>query len=566
MKIPSALVLTLAVALALPCHAQRLTSSNSKALKLFEKGQTALYQSRTTEALRLVEQALQADPAFAEASLLLAEWHLDAGNDGLATRYYRQTVEHHPDFFPLAWFQLGELELKAGHNEAAIDHYKQFLQRDRRYPDRHVAAEHGMACARFRLQALANPVDFQPENLGANVNGPYDEYLPALTADGATLVFTRRGPRRASTTASTAEEEDFYISQLHDGQWSAAQRMAEPVNSNDNEGAQCISRDGRIMIFTACGRPDGAGRCDLYLCTRHGDHWSAPRNMGAPINSAAWESQPSLSYDGNTLYFVSNRQGGQGGMDIWMSQRVEGQWSEPVNLGPTVNTPGDESSPFIHPDNQTLYFASTGHVGMGGSDLFVSRRTHDGTWGTPTNLGYPINTEADESNLIVSADGRTAYFSSDHLGGYGRQDLYRFALPTEVRPQEVVYREALDTIVPSLRVGESITLQNIFFETGRYALLETSKVELDRVAELLLRHPTLKVELGGHTDNVGRPESNATLSEQRARAVYDYLVQQGVPAARLSYRGYGQTQPVAPNDTPEGRAANRRTTFTLIEK
>ena len=263
-------------------------------------------------------------------------------------------------------------------------------------------------------------------------------------------------------------------------------------------------------------------------------------------------------------------------MDIWRSTLVEGHWSKPVNMGPAINTKGDEKSPFISFDNQTLYFASNGHVGMGGLDLFVCRRTGDTTWSEPQNLGYPINTKGDESSLIVSPDGRTAFFSSDKPGvqdnktteqqNYGGLDLYTFALPEPVRSDAVVYKEEITEVAPELKVGESITLKNVFFQTGKYTLLDISIVELDKVVEMMQSHPTLHIELGGHTDNVGSEASNQKLSEQRAKAVYDYLVSHGVSADRLSYKGYGQSQPVADNSTPEGRRQNRRTVFTIIEK
>ena len=557
---------TLLLLAAVPAVAQKYTTSNSKAIKQYEKGREALFQSRGAEAVRHFEQALQTDSTFAEPAIMLAEWYVDAKDEARAATYYRTLLRHHPDFFVRAWVALGNIELRRGNNAEAEQLFASFLERRGTSPADRAEAEHGRACAKFRADAVAHPVDFRPENLGPNVNTAAGEYLPALTADGRTLVFTRRVPRRPSTTARTPEEEDFYQCTATPDGWSRAVRMSEPLNSNDNEGAQCISRDGRLMIFTACDRRDGAGRCDLYICTRHGDRWSRPLNMGPAINTSAWEAQPSLSVDGRTLYFVSNRKGGYGGMDIWRSTMSDGGWSQPENLGPTINTAGDESSPFIHFDDSTFYFASTGHVGMGGSDLFVSRRQADGSWSLPRNLGYPINTAADESGLIVHPDGHTAIYASDRLEGYGSQDLYSFELPVEVRPQAVVYRETLDTLLPTLEVGSTITLQNIFFATGSYALLEPSKVELDRLAEWLLKHPSVKVELGGHTDNVGRAESNLTLSQQRAKAVRDYLVQCGVEAGRLTSRGYGDTQPVASNDTEEGRAANRRTTFTLREK
>ncbi len=551
--------------ISLPALCQDYTSSNKKAIKEFEKGQAALYQGKTSAAVKCFEEAVKLDPSFCEANIILAEWYMDAGNKPLAKQYYYAVVNSNAEFFTPAWLQLGDMELAEGNNEKAHSHYQTFLWLDKEHQDRHAAAQHGLQCAEFRLHALAHPVPFEPQNLGATVNTSNDEYLPALTADGETLIFTRRFPRKATTTANTKEEEDFYQSRHGDKGWQTATRMSEPVNSNDNEGAQCISRDGRIMIFTACGRHDGLGRCDLYICQRHGDRWTKPRNMGPAINSGAWESQPSLSMDGKTLYFVSDRKGGYGGTDIWMSTLKEGVWSKPKNLGSAINTAGDESSPFIHYDNQTLYFASTGHVGMGGSDIFLARKQADGSWSTPENLGYPINTAGDESCLIVNAEGNMAYFSSDQYGGMGKQDLYCFELPPAVRPQEVVYKETTDTLA-ALAVGESISLDNIFFETGKWALIESSKVELDRVAELLQQHGNLHVEVGGHTDNVGNDADNQRLSQQRAQTVYDYLVQRGVAAARLSYKGYGESRPVADNGTEEGRAANRRTTFTITQK
>ncbi len=543
---------------------QDYTSNNKKAVKEFEQGQAALYQGKTSTAVKCFEEAVKLDPAFCEANIMLAEWYMDAGNKPLAKQYYYAVVNSRADFFTPAWLQLADMELAEGNNEKARSHYQTFLRLDKEHTDRHAAAQHGLQCAEFRLQALAHPVPFNPQNLGAAVNTPDDEYLPALTADGETLIFTRRSPRKATTTAGTKEEEDFYQSRHGDNGWLPATRMSEPVNSNDNEGAQCISRDGRIMIFTACGRPDGLGRCDLYICLRHGNRWTKPRNMGPDINSGAWESQPSLSMDGKTLYFVSDRKGGYGGTDIWMSTQKEGIWSKPTNLGPAINTAGNESSPFIHYDNQTLYFASTGHVGMGGSDLFLSRR-HGDTWSTPENLGYPINTAGDESCLIVNAEGNMAYFSSDQYGGMGKQDLYCFELPLAVRPQEVVYKETSDTLA-QLAVGESIALDNIFFETGKWTLIESSKVELDRVAEVLQQHSSLHIEVGGHTDNVGNEADNLRLSQQRAKTVYDYLVQRGIAASRLSHKGYGESRPVADNNSEEGRSANRRTTFTITQR
>ena len=517
------------------------TVDNKKAVNEFEKGQ-ALLSSNPVKAFEHFEKALKAEPSFAEVHLTMAAWLMD--HDSL---------------------------------DLAEEHLRTFLRTDKGKHKRWGAgAEHDLKCIAFRREAMANPVPFTPVNMGPAVNSPDDEYLPTLTADGRTLLFTRYN--RPSMA------EDFYYSRLIDGKWSKAVRMAEPLNSDDNEGAGCISQDGRILYFTACGRPDGAGRCDLYISYRKAGGWSQPQNLGPAVNTSGWESQPCLSIDGQTLYFVSDRKDGYGGMDIWRSTLVEGRWSKPVNMGPGINTKGDEKSPFISFDNQTLYFSSNGYVGMGGMDLFVCRRTGDTTWSEPQNLGYPSNTRGDESSLIVSPDGRTAIFSSAVVptdlspetlkataglsapAPSGGLDLYSFALPETVRPEPVEYKEEITEVAPELKVGESITLKNVFFQTGKYTLLDISIVELDKVVEMMQRHPSMRIELGGHTDNVGSEASNQKLSEQRAKAVYDYLVQHGVPAERLTYKGYGQSQPVADNSTPEGRRQNRRTVFTIIAK
>lgn len=522
MNIKNIFTLTTLLMLA-PMVLAQYTVDNKKAVAEFEKGQQLL-DGNAKKAFEHFNKALKAEPTFAEVHLTMAAWYLD--HDSL---------------------------------DQAESHLKTFLHTDKGKHKRWGAgAEHDLKCIAFRREALANPVPFTPENLGSGVNSPDDEYLPTLTADGQTLIFTRYN--------RPAMAEDFCQSRKRDGQWGKAVRMAEPLNSEENEGAGCISQDGRILYFTACGRKDGMGRCDLYISYRKEGGWSQPQNLGPAVNTGGWESQPCLSIDGQTLYFVSDRKDGLGGMDIWRSTLVEGQWSKPVNMGPGINTKGDEKSPFISFDNNTLYFSSNGHIGMGGLDLFMCRRTDDTSWSEPQNLGYPINTQGDESSLIVSPDGSTAFFSSDKFGGQGGLDLYSFALPEQVRPEPVEYKEEITEVAPELEVGESITLKNVFFQTGKYTLLDVSIVELDKVVEMMQKHPNMRIELGGHTDNVGRPEANQKLSEQRAKAVYDYLVKKGISADRLTYKGYGQTEPVADNTTPEGRRQNRRTVFTILEK
>ena len=649
-------IMLLFLALLTVVQGQEYSTQNKKAIKLYERAMETLYQGKNDAAINGLEQALKEDGNFLEAHLVLADLisNIDLASmeeNGKpsrhyrdeAKRHYRAVVESRRDFFAPAWVNLGKLELYDRNYDEAIKCFETYLELDKRESETELDAKRGLKIARFRKEALAHPVPFNPQNLGAAVNSRDDEYLPSLTADGQTLVFTRRFPRKATTTANTKEEEDLYVSTLNNGQWSRAERMPEPVNSTDNEGAQCISQDGRIMFYTACNRNDGGGRCDLYMCVNKSGRWSKPRNLGSAVNSGAWEGQPTFSIDGRTLYFVSNRKGGHGGMDIWKTTFDGGQWTAPENLGPEINTEFDEMSPFIHFDDHTLYFSSNRPEGMGGMDLFVAKRDDNGRWTQPTNLGYPINTEGDDNNLIVSADGRTAIFASQRDGGQGKMDLYTFELPVESRPTVAICFKGrvsnakdgqpvasdiriidlangttvantssdgknglyivslpagkdyafhvtangflfhsqnveknnengneqwqpvtVDIALHPIESGERIALRNVFFETGRWEILPESEYELAKVVDLLTKNPTLKIELGGHTDNVGRPEANQRLSEQRAKAVYDYLINKGIPSNRLSYKGYGETQPVATNDTDEGRRENRRTEIKVL--
>src|SRR5690606_16785029 len=248
---------------------------------------------------------------------------------------------------------------------------------------------------------------------GPAINSPYDEYFPRLTADYRHIIFTRKENNR----------ENFYEStQDSSGEWQTASLSQGDINSElYNEGAHCISPDGKYLFFTGCNRPDGLGSCDIYVSRREGNFWGAPFNIGAPINSGGWEAQPALAADGRTLYFVSNRGGGQGGYDIWKSTlEGDGQWGAPVNLGPAVNTRYDESSPYIHADNRTLYFASNGWPGFGEKDIFRSQLDSTGKWQKPpVNLGYPINDHHEQSALTVSMNGKQAFFSTRRDDGVG---------------------------------------------------------------------------------------------------------------------------------------------------
>lgn len=283
---------------------------------------------------------------------------------------------------------------------------------------------------RYEKEHPSNNYVFSPMNMGDSVNSTALEYYPSLTIDGRKLIFTRR----------VSGDEDFYECDWENGKWSKARPLSGKVNTNLNEGAQNISQDGEWIIFTGCNYPEGQGSCDLYISYRNKQGWSEPENLGPTVNTDYWESSPSFSPDKRDIYFSSNQEGGYGGKDIWVTRRgPDGRWGRPKNLGPQVNTSGDESCSFMYSDNQTLFFNSNGHPGYGQADLYFTKKLNDSTWTEPENLGYPVNTIDEEGSLIVAADGKTAYYASDKADSKGGLDLYSFQLRQDIQPPKTLW-------------------------------------------------------------------------------------------------------------------------------
>lgn len=625
------------------------TTTDKGAIKRYESGRDCMGLRKWECAESEFNKAAEADPKFIEPRIMLAEIAEQKGQSEMAMVRYREVMAIDPGFFPAAQLHLADLEFKAGHYGEAQTNYEGFLKQEQE-PQRKARAKLGIRNCEFAARAITQPVPFDPKNLGPNVNTADPEYYPCITADDGTLMFTRRV--KAPEIPVYGMQEDFYVSRRDlEGNWKAAIPLPVVNTRAFNEGAGTLSPDGRFLIFTKCALEDGSyggtlsgeGSCDLFISRRIGDRWGVPQNLGTPVNSGHWETQPSLASDGRTLYYIRGAVARDGikSMDIWTTIMADdGTWSKPVKLGENVNTAYQEESVQIHPDGHTLYFSSNGHPGFGGLDIFMSRKQADGAWGPALNLGYPINTGADENSILVDASGHIAYFASDRKGGLGDLDLYGFELYKEARPLPVTYIKGrvfdagtkapveadvqlydlstgnlatgaysdprtgeflvclpagrryalnataerylfysenydvaegnpqdpivLDVPLNTLSAGSTITLRNIFFNTASYELLPTSNAELDKLVKLLQANPTLRIELGGHTDNVGADAANLTLSDQRAKAVRDHVVAQGIDSARISAKGYGETQPVATNDTEAGRAQNRRTEVTVL--
>ncbi len=611
-----------------------------RAVREFNRAHDAWRLADAQTALYHLERAVERETEFLEAHLLRSEILLELHRFAEAAVALRQAVKLDRERFPESRYYLAYALLRSGSYADAKKHFLVFMDDQPGNELAEEAEKHLEQCG-FALQAQASPVPFEPVNLGPGVNTRHAEYTPSLTADAKTLIFTRREPLE-DRFGRSRDTENFYVSRFEDGRWGSARPLGPPVNTAENEGAQSLSVSGRELFFTACNRPGVLGRCDLYYAVRHGGSWSVPVNLGPVVNSTSWDAQPSISADGRSLYFASTRPGSIGPSDLWVASKdEEGQWEAPKNLGPVVNTRGRELSPFIHPDDQSLYFASDGHLGMGGLDLFVSRRDSAGQWTTPVNLGYPLNTHADEFALVVEATGRRAFFASDVEGGFGDLDIYSFELHAEARPRPVTYmrgrvidastgqplfagveltdlqsgrsilQEETDpetgaflTVLPLNRViglhvstrgylffsehfsytdprqatkpyvrdialeplqaGAIAVLRNVLFDTGSDFLRPESKTELHRLVRILDENPELRIEIHGHTDNVGSREYNMRLSEDRARRVRDYLLEQGIDPLRMHYKGFAYTRPVDTNETTEGRARNRRTEFVVV--
>jgi tetratricopeptide (TPR) repeat protein len=409
---------------------RQYSTTNNEAIKYYALASQSLDEHLYDDAVAQLQKAIAEDDKFIEAHYQLGDVYRMMRKHESAIDQYVKVVNLNSDFNASIYIKLGDEEISTARYADAEKHLEKYLTFPNLTGQSIFHAQKLVVDCKFSIQAVMHPVPFKPINMGPEINTVDDEYLPTATADESTLIFTRK----------INNNEDFYKSTKVNGKWQKATYLSDQINTPEyNEGAQSISQDGKYLFFTGCNRPDGLGRCDIYISQKKGDDWSKPFDLAPPINTPGWESQPSISADGRTLYFVSNRKGGYGGYDIWKSTLTSNGWGEPENLGPNINTSFDEQSPFIHPDDSTLYFSSNGWPGLGGKDLFVSRLGKDGKWGKPVNLGYPINSSGDENGLSVTANGNFAFFSSNNLNGYGGYDIYTFELPPSLRPHLVTY-------------------------------------------------------------------------------------------------------------------------------
>lgn len=502
------------------------------------------------KAIRYANKALESSPNWIQPKLLLASIYAKDMQIELAASYLLKVYdENDPDDIN-------------GINQVVRLYYSHgFYQKALFYAEKIISHEVGkyrfvneldrcITNCKFAIEAMKRPIEFNPVNLNEDVNSSFAEFVNTVSVNGERLFFTRR-----MEYDDRKPQEDLFFFDFLD-----SSLIPLPFNTDFNEGAITISPDGFMCVYSACDRQNSIGGCDLFSrIFIEGIGWSEEHNLGSSVNSRYWETQASFSPDGKYLYFISNRDGGVGGDDIWRSQITEHGFMQAENLGSLINTRYNEMSPFLHPDNLTFYFASNGHIGMGDYDIYVSRRlSGDKQWRFPENIGYPINTHNVDNSLVVSNDGRTAYYTSNHSGS-GKEDIFVFNLPESMQADKI---SELELEIITQKIGDEVVLNNVTFASNSSNLDSTSYVELDKLIMYLLKNPHLNIEIQGHTDNIGSNIDNLILSEERARSVYNYLVAK--VENKLEYMGYGESRPLAPNNTIKGRNLNRRTSFVII--
>ncbi|MEO6883292.1 MAG: OmpA family protein [Bacteroidia bacterium] len=641
-------------------------SDNKQAVKFYEKG-TNIHKYEKQERLDNLQKALQLEPDYAAANFAYAEELIKTliyqnAPFKPTEKYFLKVVQTCPHYHSDPYYFLGFSYYEQEKYNDAITYLNQFIafkdEDEKKFSkdyDSYLSnAKQMLKFATFYANIFKHPVPFDPKPV-AGICTPLDEYLPIISPDNQYCFFTRRMPpdQKASVAVSDQLIEVFSSSERQsNGIFDRGDAMPPPFNQNSNEGGATISIDNKHLYYTICKDEGGQfPNCDIYTSDFVNGEWTEIRNMGPNVNDPVyWDSQPSISADGNTLYFASDRPGGYGKIDIYKTVRdpKTGEWEKAVNLGPTINTAGNEKSPFIHSDSQTLYFSSDGLPGIGGYDIFYSRADSNGKWQTPVNIGYPINTAGDDLGFFASTDGHLGYFASNDPNrvkgtGIGGWDIFSFDLYKDARPEKVAFIKGMmkdengnvvknasveikdvvtkkkvgvvvDTAtgeyaavvniqkkhdyiltirkkgsafnsqlitsadsfsqkpvvvnfqIKPVVVGKSYELHNIYYETNSSELKKISLSVINEFADFLKLNPKIKIEVQGFTDNVGDEKDNLALSNDRAFTVREVLKQHGIAESRMKFKGYGSSNPIAPNDTDQGRAKNRRTQFLILEK
>ncbi len=519
---------------------------------------------------------------------------------------YRESSFKQESAPPDAWLFLGNAYRVNNMLDEAIDAYNKFKELTNSDNELQFADQQITAC-NTALRYISQPLDLRIVNLGDSINSISSNYKAVVSGDGRVMAYMTELPFYNAV----------YFSRYRNGSWSAPINITPQIQSDGDQYVSSISYDGTVLYLTK----EDAFNSDIYTSNYVGDRWTKSEPVrGNEINTKYWESHASISSDSKKLYFASNRRNGLGNMDIYVSELMEnGVWGEPLNMGSAINTALNEDTPFITENDSMLYFSSQGHENIGGYDIFRTSLNHDGSWSSPQNIGYPVNTTDDDLFYYPWHNARIGYMSLYRDDSFGKEDVYAFQsaddrqlheliadlLPKEPESEvlemaEAVVKDTVESIEPleekettaerPVEVKEEaaertaiietpelpvekikeIELSPVYFNFDEHTLTETGKNKLREVYDLLSGYPEMHIRLVGHADAIGTTEYNLELSEKRAMAALNYLVGLGIDAEKLTPLGLGETSFAAINsnpdgtDNPEGRRLNRRVEFEII--
>jgi outer membrane protein OmpA-like peptidoglycan-associated protein len=501
-----------------------------------------------------------------------------------------------------AWLYLGNAYRIDNQLENAVQCYQKYkeLLKDPKSEGSKYADQQIIACNNAK-KAQENPVYVIQDNLGDAINTEFSDFNPVVSADENIMVYM------------TALK--FYnalkFSKKVDGKWTEPINITPEVQSDGNQYTNSLSKDGTQLYLNM----EDNFNSDILVSNYQNGRWSKSEPLNKNINTKFWESHASISPDGGSLYFTSNRKGGYGDMDIYMSRKNgTGDWGEALNLGPAINTELNEDNPFLSEDGKVLYFASQGHYSLGGYDIFKSEQMADGTWAKPVNLGFPLNTTDDDMFFYPSGNGKFGYQARFADDNFGSRDIYRFEIfeseaeylaalkqreelltkqlaeevPKEEQVKETETKEVTEELkeeVPEKVVEEvkpetepaprpevkTVFLRTIFFDFDKYSLTSQSRTTLDNLTDIMRLFPEMYILAIGHTDAIGTESYNIDLSGKRADSAVGYLKSKGIEAGRLQIKAVGESEHIAINanpdgtDNPEGRKFNRRVEFRVIK-
>ncbi len=391
-------------------------------------------------AIPLYKEVLKVDKTNIEANFKLGHCYLNTTFNHKAEEYLNLAYTYNRDYDPEIRRDLGYAKQINHKFEEAIEYYnlELGLLHEKKDADKIMEVKKHIAECNNGIELVKSPVDVKIENVGGNINGPFPDFVPVITADRSIMVYTSRRDGNIGEFAidengnETFKHEDIYISDRNGDKWGKPRNMGTPVNSEEHDANIALSPDGsKLFIYKS------SGNGDIYISELKGKEWSKPKQLGKTINTKYAELHVSMTADEQTLYFSSNRPGGSGDFDIYMSKKKSnGAWGEAINLGPEINTQYKEDAPFIHADGKSLYFSSQGHQTMGGYDIFESHMDENGKWTKPANIGYPINTADDDIYFVISADKKFGYYASAKADTRGEKDIYVVKWPEPEPPKK----------------------------------------------------------------------------------------------------------------------------------